>query len=241
MQPNNSDLEELIHTADIVVFRTALTDLGGLERDLDDSGYRWREIKLEMADKASRERYETLRQMTEHFTLPQVFFKGRFIGGIEATRTLLQENRQASHTATKKRSTAWPNLMAYGSLIPIVGLAAYQWSHAGAFASAVLAVYMATVLAFIGAVHWGWAMSDPDGDFRRFMWGCIPAILGWILACLPSIVSLPLLMIAVVLIWYGERRFWGIDKWPNWYRAQRTQLTMATTLCIFATWIALLK
>ncbi len=78
-----------------------------------------------------------------------------------------------------------------GGLIPFLGLALACWVRPGlGFA---LAAYGATILAFLGAVHWGFALSDGRAPWWRFGLGVMPALVGWVAMLLPVATALVVL------------------------------------------------
>lgn len=87
-------------------------------------------------------------------------------------------------------------LLGPAGLIPFLGLAALTWSGA-VWAPAALAAYGATILAFLGAVHWGLALRAPAAEqgaaWPRLGLGVLPALLGWVALLLPAAPGLLLL------------------------------------------------
>ncbi len=86
---------------------------------------------------------------------------------------------------------AWP--LGLAGLIPFAAGAlavALGW-HWAAFP---LAAYGATILAFLGAVHWGLALATPDqASAERLAWGVVPSLWAWVALLLPLPVALPVL------------------------------------------------
>jgi len=86
---------------------------------------------------------------------------------------------------------AWP--LGLAGLIPFAAGAAavaLGWHGAG-FA---LAAYAACILSFLGAVHWGLALAQPDqAAAERLAWGVVPSLWGWGALLLPVPVALPVL------------------------------------------------
>lgn len=86
---------------------------------------------------------------------------------------------------------AWP--LGLAGLIPFAAgalAAALGWHWAG-FA---LAAYGATILAFLGAVHWGLALAQPDqAAVERLAWGIVPSLWAWVALLLPLPVALSVL------------------------------------------------
>ena len=53
--------------------------------------------------------------------------------------------------------------------------------------------YAVTVLAFLGAVHWGVALADGlDADrlWRRLGWGVVPALIAWVAALMAHVLPM---------------------------------------------------
>lgn len=85
------DLAELVASAEVVVFRSGLTDTRTLESWLAGAGIDHRVITLGMGSGAARERYRRLRDWTGWDLLPAVFVHGRFVGGAEEAYALLHD------------------------------------------------------------------------------------------------------------------------------------------------------
>lgn len=86
-------------------------------------------------------------------------------------------------------------------LIPFAGLALL--SLAGiAWAPAALAAYGATILAFLGAVHWGFALRALPGEDHagraRLVLGVVPSLIAWVALLLPTGAGLWVLALGVL-------------------------------------------
>jgi hypothetical protein len=92
-------------------------------------------------------------------------------------------------------------LLGPAGLIPFFGLAIGVWAGWPGVGPA-LAAYGATILAFLGAVHWGLALRAPATERRaewvRLGFGVAPALLGWVALLLPLRVGLGLLALAIL-------------------------------------------
>jgi len=115
--------------------------------------------------------------------------------GSESTagRAMTQPNRN--------NPSRWAQGLGYGGLIPFVGLALAMWflapSNHALTASALLS-YSATIVSFLGAIHWGLTMRDaPSPKAGRLVWGVIPSLMAWVALLLPT--AYGLLLIAVLL------------------------------------------
>ncbi len=233
------DLQSMIQSAHVVVFRSSVTDLAGLRQVLDGRGGDWRDIELGMGSAENRDRFQHLRAMTGHATLPQVFVDGQFVGGIEAARErLAADNPRGADTSPASRLPASALMGGYGGLVPFFGLAAWLWIHPGAVAGHVLTVYAAVILSFVGAVHWGWSLAG-RADSARYAWSVVPALLAWVWASLTTAIALPLLAATFALVWHKERRELAAGL-PRGYRRLRTHLTAGVVAGLLAAWIAVL-
>jgi len=230
------DIKQLSKSAQVVIFHSPLTDLGGLDHELNRRGKRWKGVELPMGDPANRERYQELKRFTGQTTLPQVFIDGRFVGGIRSAREVLRHDDGPAANPTASMSAA-AVACAAAALLPFLGLAAWLWVHPAAhFAARLLTVYGGIALAVIGSIHFGWALGK-HADERRYWWSALPPLLGWILAVLPIGIALPLLAAAHAGTWYGEWR-WFSGTFPAWYRRLRAPMSWLAAASLLAAWIA---
>ncbi len=86
--------------------------------------------------------------------------------------------------AVDRRPTGWAQALGYGGLLPFGGLALAAWlsdpTDRARSLSALLA-YGASILGFLGAVHWGLVMRDASGrSTGSLIWGVTPALVAWI-------------------------------------------------------------
>jgi hypothetical protein len=97
-------------------------------------------------------------------------------------------------------------LLGPAGLIPFAGLAAGIWAGWPGAGPALVA-YGATILAFLGAVHWGLALAAPAGateaGAQRVAWGrlglgVVPALLAWVALLLPLATGLVMLALAIL-------------------------------------------
>ena len=124
-------------------------------------------------------------------------------------------------------------LLGYLGLIPFVALAVLSFLlgpvHQAAIAFALLA-YGATIASFLGAIHWGLAMPDPDGAKSQLAWGVVPSLLAWISLLLPvqfGLLIVAATLVACLLVDYKMYPHYGLHAWLG----MRTILTLVATLC----------
>lgn len=144
-------------------------------------------------------------------------------------------------TIDKPEMPAPARWLGLGGLLPFIGLAvaalvdpgrAGQWNLA-------LMAYGAIILSFVGALHWGFAMtagglSDAQRG-GRFAWSVMPALIGWA-ALLAAVVSAwfaaVLLLTGFWLHYAQDRAVARVAGLPIWYLPLRLTLTSVASLCI---------
>jgi hypothetical protein len=111
----------------------------------------------------------------------------------------MQEDEHCCGTGTAPGTGA--QALGYGGLIPFVGLAVAVWflpAHRG-FAATALLAYCATIVSFLGSIHWGLTMRDAAGQSSdMLLWGVVPSLLAWVALLLPVAAGLWLL---AALLW----------------------------------------
>lgn len=130
---------------------------------------------------------------------------------------------------------AW---LGYGGLLPFIGLAvlvaadvrrAPVWSGA-------LVGYGAVILSFVGALHWGIAMSaralEPGLRRCAFIWSVVPALLAWPATVLGGSVASLILVSGFVVHLAQDRRLAGPAELPAWYLPLRWRLTFVASLSL---------
>lgn len=130
--------------------------------------------------------------------------------------------------------------LGYGGLLPFVALAVAAWlnsSNSSLWCRALVG-YGAVILSFIGALHWGFAMSQTDMTTQQrnhcFVWSVVPALVAWI-ALLTTHKYAYALLIAGFLTQFGQD--WRLAKTvdlPIWYLPLRIRLTFVAGLALFS-------
>lgn len=136
-------------------------------------------------------------------------------------------------------STAY--LLVMGGLIPFVSLAVASVLMDGAHAPLLhhpLVTYGAVILSFVGALHWGIAISHPSGSRSDrsvlLCWSVVPALLGWFALMLPMGIDLGVLVLAFCLHLFFDLRAMRRHVLPAWYRPARILATTVASLCLLA-------
>ena len=132
-------------------------------------------------------------------------------------------------------NAAW--YMGYGGLLPFLGLTVALLLNVDSlpFASRVsvagwLLIYAATILSFIGAVHWGVALGMANtlsNDRKGWLMGysVVPALLAWIMLLLPNAIALFAMAVCIALAYLADR-LWLFPLLQSDYAHLRLHLTV---------------
>ncbi|MEB0045628.1 MULTISPECIES: DUF3429 domain-containing protein [unclassified Pseudomonas] len=129
-------------------------------------------------------------------------------------------------------------LLGYGGLLPFIGLALlipFSLEYRPLWAVA-LVNYGAVILSFIGALHWGFAMTvqDMSAEQRRdrLIWSVIPALIAWVATLLPVPWGCLLLIVGFVTHFWQDRQLLQVISLPAWYLPMRLRLTLVACVCL---------
>ena len=134
--------------------------------------------------------------------------------------------------------TAW--LLGLSGLLPFAGSALASLALPGWQEAALLALraYGAVILAFLGAVHWGFALQPEVGREaagpRRLILGVLPALLAWVTLLMPMGLALGLLALGLLATAAVEQ--WGASEAlvPRNYMLLRWILSLGAAACLIA-------
>jgi hypothetical protein len=135
-------------------------------------------------------------------------------------------------------------LLGYGGLLPFIGLALLVLTplEYRPFWAVALVNYGAVILSFVGALHWGFAMSVPDmsAELRRerLIWSVIPALIGWLSTLLPVPLGCLLLIGGFVAHFWQDRQLVRVVNLHAWYLPMRFRLTTVASVCLLISAIA---
>jgi hypothetical protein len=136
---------------------------------------------------------------------------------------------------------AW---LGYGGLLPFIALAAAVWfdgNHSSLWRDALVG-YGAVILSFVGALHWGFAMSQSDMTTnlraRSFVWSVVPSLLAWITLLMTLLMTpnyaVMLLVIGFLMHFWQDRRLVQLVNLPAWYLPLRLKLTLVACLSLLS-------
>ena len=133
-------------------------------------------------------------------------------------------------------------------LVPFVACAAGAFIGPVAwegFALRALIAYGAVILAFLGAVHWGLALTaTAESETRhartRLTLGVVPALVGWGALLLPAWLGLVALIAGFLAVWAAEESASREGLVPSRYLWLRRLLTLAVAVILSATLMGVL-
>ncbi|MEP7208735.1 MAG: DUF3429 domain-containing protein [Casimicrobiaceae bacterium] len=130
-----------------------------------------------------------------------------------------------------------------GGLVPFVALALLavlvpQWYAIWLDA---LATYGAVILAFVGALHWGYALRAGTSGPRAWLqygWSVVPALVGWLSLQTPVWTCLRLQAAMLVACLAVDRAMRRIEPFPTWFMRLRALLTVVAVAALAGASIA---
>jgi len=132
-----------------------------------------------------------------------------------------------------------------GGLLPFVGLAVLAWGGSTlgpTWALRGLILYGASILAFLGGLHWGFALSGRLSDRAArvaLVWSVVPSLIAWSAAWMPEQAALLGLAGGLVLAWAFDQRAWPQYGIGPWFLRLRGLLTfVATGSLLTSAWFA---
>lgn len=134
--------------------------------------------------------------------------------------------------------------LGYGGLLPFLVLAVAVWvdsSHSSLWRDALVG-YGAVILSFVGALHWGFAMSQSDMTThqrtRSFVWSVVPALMAWVaLSMTPKYASL-LLVAGFLIHFWQDMCLVALVDMPVWYLPLRLRLTLVACISLLSSYIS---
>lgn len=129
-------------------------------------------------------------------------------------------------------------LLGLGGLLPFAGLALMVVLGATEpvdSPSGLLCDYAATILAFVGALQWGYAIGTQDRGWLRYLWGVIPALLAWVALQLPHPLAQGVMAAGLIAALAFDATF-PVRAQPDWVLPLRLVLSAgaATSLLVAA-------
>lgn len=99
--------------------------------------------------------------------------------------------------------------LGYLGLVPFVFGALLVWlvrEDAHPYVTAALSAYAATVISFLGGIHWGLAFRQTVPSPQPFVWGVVPALFAWIAVVMPPYAGLVVHGVMLIACYAVDRR-----------------------------------
>jgi len=125
--------------------------------------------------------------------------------------------------------------LGYTGLIPFVVFSAGTWMTLPLMENAhtVLMAYAAIIVSFMGAIHWGLAMSQSSSHAKLQLGASVvPALLGWLALIIPMLYGYLLLVVSFFALYIADRLASDHGLVPSWYLPMRFKLTMVVVVCL---------
>jgi hypothetical protein len=143
--------------------------------------------------------------------------------------------------STPSRPALW---LGYAGLLPFTSLA---WASLAAttpwnaHAATALMAYSASILSFMGAIHWGLAMGSSAGGAkgslnRQLVWGVIPSLLAWWAMLLPVAGGLWLTGAGLWACFIVDSRVYPAYGLRSWLPLRLVLTLGATACCSLVAW-----
>lgn len=132
-------------------------------------------------------------------------------------------------------------VLGFAGLIPFWFAAACVWLAPAPWnvhALQIQVLYAATILSFLGAVHWGLAVANHGGapatpenpapamTWSRLGWSVVPPLVAWIAVCMNAVPALVTFIIAFAALYAGDNAAVRAGHAPVWYLPLRRVLTV---------------
>jgi hypothetical protein len=125
--------------------------------------------------------------------------------------------------------------LGYAGLIPFLVFSLGHWMTLPWVndPSQILIAYAAVILSFMGAIHWGAAITNSDGQHStHLIVSVLPALTAWSALLLPVSIAIVILLCGFILLLVYELVFARPQGLPCWYISMRIILTTVVSFCL---------
>ncbi len=125
-------------------------------------------------------------------------------------------------------------ILGYSGLIPFIVLSIASWLQIpfDIDVTRMLMTYAAIIFSFMGAVHWGIAISSKQDSSEYLMVSVMPALLAWFALLAPQTYALLLLLLGFIALYAYDRYAEKEQQLPDWYLPMRQRLTIVVVICL---------
>jgi len=233
VRPLPRRLQAAVQGARVLLFVSPLTDARPVTGWLNRHGVAFEQVELSMASAQSRAEFHQLQTATGWRGLPQIFFDGEFVGGIEEffAHPEVSEATGVQSPGQVRRTAQW---LGYLGALPFVAcalLALLADNRVQDMALQALLGYGAVILSFVGALHWTRGLhADAAGTGSRLLLvAVLPALLGWLGLLLPWPEGGLLVAAGFAVMYLFDRRAWRAHPW---FQRLRLHLSATAVVCL---------
>lgn len=130
-------------------------------------------------------------------------------------------------------------LLGYAGIVPFFALALAAYFVPAAYELRVfmaLKVYAALIITFVGALHWGIAMFQPQLSdsqaWQLYGWGVVPALMAWVLVFQSASYALAGFVTLFIVQWLMDRAAARTSTVPPWFQPLRARLTLLVVVAL---------
>jgi hypothetical protein len=132
---------------------------------------------------------------------------------------------------------SWAHRLGYAGLLPFVAGALLLWlvsAEVNPPLAHVVSGYAATIVAFLGGIHWGLAMRQPVPPPRVLAWGVVPSLVAWIAVVMQPAGGLVLHGAMLVVCYLVDRRLYPALGAAAWLTLRFRLSAVAALSCFIA-------
>jgi len=127
-------------------------------------------------------------------------------------------------------------LLGFGGLIPFVGLSSLCIFTSGTHQQTLLfslLAYGATIISFLGAIHWGLTMMESSPNSLRLVWGVIPSLAAWLSLIFNTQMGLAIQCLMLWACFFIDCKTYPMFNLSAWLK-MRFALTLIASVSLFA-------
>lgn len=127
-----------------------------------------------------------------------------------------------------------------GGLIPFLCLALLVWFGPLGYRTAAITAllgYSASILSFLGAIHWGLGMRDAsEASPSMWVWGVIPSLIAWVALLLAPPTGLGLIAAGLVACLIVDSQVYPRMQVTAWLPLRKVLTGVASACCLAGAW-----
>lgn len=141
----------------------------------------------------------------------------------------------ASSAAYQAPVSDTARLLGHLGLLPFVLGALLVWvvnAQAHPYATLALSAYAATIVSFLGGIHWGLGFRLTAPPASLFVWGVVPSLIAWLAVMMPASAGLVVHGVMLLACYAVDRKVYPVQGLQRWLTL-RFRLSMVAALSCF--------